>query len=223
MKRYLIIATGLAILLLSSQMVTAETFNVGGSYNSEDTIVSTDMWNEYLVSADSGKEIEYSFDVQGTGRIMVFFVKGHSASLSSDYLILYSQDSPTKSFSKTFSVGSSDGTKFTLLVVSEGDENVTYNAKIKVVDTPITNYIICGAILFLFIFGGSIAAFIIRSRKRKKMQAESPQYYQYQPGQQPQPPVAQQPPAQRAQQPVTPVPEPQKPKKTQPPPPPPPA
>jgi hypothetical protein len=143
-----LIVVGLVIMLCCSGPVTAESFTVDKSYDSVDTLLSTDPWNEYKITADSDKKIEYSFEVQGSGTIMVFLIKGHSVSLSSDYYIIYSKDDSTRSYSNTFPVSSDDGTKFSIAVMTEESENVTYHATIKVVDTPVTDYL-CGALIFI--------------------------------------------------------------------------
>ncbi|UCG68741.1 MAG: hypothetical protein JSV09_13195 [Thermoplasmata archaeon] len=192
------IGVGLVILLCCPEFVVAEVFTVEKSYNSVDTLQSTELWNEYRITAGSNKKIDYSFEVKGSGTIMVFLIKGHSVSLSSDYYVIYSKDTPTRSYSNTFSVGSDDGTRFTLAIMTEEYENVTYQAKIKVYDRPATDYI-CGAvILFFLLFGGAIIGLIIRSRRKRKSQVGPLQQPPLQPSQLPQipPPPIQRPPQQ---------------------------
>lgn len=209
-----LIGVGLVILLCCPGFAAAEVYTVGKSYESVDTLLSTDSWNEYRITADSNKKIDYSFEVQGSGTITVYFIKGHSVSYSSDYYVFYSEDSPTKSFSDTFPVGSDDGTQFTIAIMSDESEDVTYSAKIKVYDTPATDYI-CGAIiLFFLLFGGLIIGLIIRRRRKRKGQMGSPQ-----PPQQP-PYQPQAPPPQPYQQPQAPPPQAQQPPQRPPAPPP---
>jgi hypothetical protein len=150
------------------------------SYNSVDTLQPTELWNEYRITAGSDKKIEYSFEVLGNGTIKVFLIKGHSVNLHSDYYVVYSQETLTKSYSNTFSVDSDDGKKFTLAVMTDDYVNVSYHAVIKVKDTPVTDYICGGIILFLLLFGGVIIGLILRSRRKRKEQQGPPQ--------QPQPP-----------------------------------
>lgn len=199
MRPSALIGMGIVILLCCPGFVAAEVFTVDKSYDSVDTLLSTEGWNEYRITADSDKKVDYSVEVQGSGTVMVLFIQGHTVSLSSSYYVVYSKDTPTKSYSNTFPVDSDDGTQFTLAVMTEDDDNVTYHIKIKVYDTPVTDYI-CGAIiLFFLLFGGIIIGLILRSRRKRKGQMGSLQQPPPQPSQLPQipPPPIQQPPQQR--------------------------
>ncbi len=216
MKVRVIVSLMLALLILISYFAAGENFTVNGSYSSVDTLGAYESWNAYKVTAGTDQKIEYSFNVQGVGSIIVLLVVGHSVTMSSDYLVLYSQETPTKSFSDTYPVSSSQGTRYSLVVMSEEYQNITYSVKIKVVDTPVTDYIIGGAICFSLIFGGVIIAAVLRYRKKKKRQSQQPYQYPQQP--QYQPPPAQ-PPAQEVEWAEVEVVEPVR---TQPPPPPPP-
>jgi hypothetical protein len=160
----------LLVLLSSAGTVSAETFSVGDTYDSDDTLLNTDAWNEYEINADSSKKVEYSFQVQGDGSIMVLFVKGHDVDMDSSYYIMYSEDTSTKSYSNTFPVDSGDGTRFTILIVTEETENVTYSAGIKVIDKPVTD-LIFGIIIFVVIII-VIAAIGAAWRSRRKRKAE---------------------------------------------------
>jgi hypothetical protein len=147
--------------------VNAGSFAVGDSFESEHKLNYTELWNEYKITANSGKQIEYSFEVKEDGTILVLFVKGHSVNRNSDYLISYSEDNPTRSYSDSYTVDSDDGTQFTLIIMTSEDINVTYTAKIKVVDAPLTDFI-CGAmILLLLISCGGVAGILIRSKRKQ--------------------------------------------------------
>jgi hypothetical protein len=151
----------------------ADSFTVTNSYEDEQILHYTELWNEYKITADSGKQIQYSFKVEGNGTLMVLFVKGHSVDHNSDYLLQYSKDSSTKSFSDSFNVESDDGTQFTLIVMSEEIRNVTYTTKINVVDTPRTDFI-CGALILSLLIGcGGAASFLIRSKRKQLERIES--------------------------------------------------
>ncbi|MBI5001464.1 MAG: hypothetical protein HZB92_08090 [Euryarchaeota archaeon] len=142
-------------------------------YDSTDTLGALDLWNDYHVSAASGKKISYSFAVQGSGTIKVLFVKGSTFTLNSQYLVVYSRDTPTTSYSGTFSVGSDDGTQFTIVVTSDLTQNVTYTAKITVADTPVTDYLLGAGILVGIIVVVVIIGAFLRGRKKKASQAPS--------------------------------------------------
>lgn len=204
---------GLVLMLCCLGPVTGESFTVDKSYDSVDTLLSTESWNEYKITADSDKKIEYSFEVQGSGTIMVFLIQGHSVSLESGYYVIYSKDDSTRSYSNTFPVGSDDGTKFSIAIITDESENVTYHATIKVVETPVTDYL-CGVLIFIVIII-VIAAIgvLIRSRRKRRIEYKPPQQPQYPP------PGTSQPPP---QQPQSPPPADYQPPPQQPPPPPPP-
>jgi hypothetical protein len=189
MKERTIISLLIVSILLITPLATADSFPVNKKYSSIDTLHDSDAWNVYKITADSDMEIVYSFTVQGPGTIMILLVIGHSVTLNSDYLVTYSQETPTKSFSDTYSVRSSEGSEYSLLVLSDDNHNITYAVNIEVRETPLINYVLCGLFFFGLIFGGAIVSYIVRSNKKKKMQSQRP--YQYPPQPQYQPPPAQ--------------------------------
>lgn len=176
MKGRTIIIASLVIMLGCTESVSAESFTVGKSYDSVDILLSTNLWNEYLVTAKADQKIEYSFEVQGNGTIMVFLIQGHDASLDSAYYEYFSQDTPVKSFSDTFPVDSDDGTRFTIAVMTLETENVTYQAEIEVYDRPITDFLF-GLIIIVIIaviIAAIGAAWRLR-RRRGARKVEMPQ------------------------------------------------
>lgn len=157
-------AMGMVTLLFCAGLTAAEAFTVGESYESVDTLAVTDLWNEYLITADSDKDVKYSVEVQGAGQVMVFFMPGHGVGLDDEYYVVYSADDPRTSYSNSFPVSTDDGTRFTLLVMTGDDFNVTYEISIEVKQTFFTNTVCYSIIAVVLVIVGVLYLF---GRKKK--------------------------------------------------------
>jgi hypothetical protein len=201
MKLRAVIVVGLLLTVCWSGIATSKSFNVDKSYNSTDTLLTSDSGNDYKITAEEFDKIKYSVKVKDGNTVKIFLVQGHNV----DFLLQYYQDhsvaGATQSYSNTFDVGDEDGTKFTILIQTDEMENVTYDVNIEVVN-PLEGM---GSIfLILSVIGVVVVVFLalghyVSKKRRKQPPVEvealpSSQSSYQQPPQQWEPPSQQQPP-----------------------------
>ena len=190
------VAMGLVCLLTLATPAMADDFTVPeGGYHSTDTLTMTDFWHEYHLSAGSDEDVKYSFEVQGSGEIMVLFAQGSTFTITSNYYSLYSKDTPVTHYSNTFPVDSSDGTAFTIVVITDDLTNVTYDVDITVEKTPATTYLFGVLILVGIVVAIVVIRVLIKRGRKPAVQFVPPQQPQQAPTAPPQQAPPQNPPA----------------------------
>jgi hypothetical protein len=135
--------------------VNGKSFNVDKSYNSTDTLLTSDSGNDYKITAEEFDKIKYSVEVKDGNTVKIFLVQGHNVAFIFQYYQEHSVAGATQSYSNTFDVGEEDGTKFTILIQTDEIQNVTYDVNIEVVK-PLE-----GMGSFLLIFGVIVVVVVV--------------------------------------------------------------
>jgi hypothetical protein len=83
------------------------------------------------------------------------------------YLVSYSQDNCVGSYSNSFSVGSSDGTDFTITITTTDDYDMNYTLNIEKMTASIPDWF-CPLFVVIILIGiVAIVVISVRNRKRK--------------------------------------------------------
>lgn len=193
-----LIALGILVAVPSA---AATTYTVGANpYTATNAISVTDLWDSYELTAAAGSHVTYSVTASGGGCVMALFAKGHSVTAASSYYVLYSQESCVPSYSNTFPVASSDGTDFSVLVITTSLTAVDYTLTVNVQGPAVLDLALVGALVILAaVVIAGVAVLLLRRRKAAKV--PPPVYAPPAYPSQPMPPV---PPAEPPQQPPSP-------------------
>ena len=137
-------------------------------YSGTDTIILSDMWNEYVVDVPKGHELEYSFQVIGNGSIRVLLVNevGTISIMEAqvNYYLEFSDFGPVTSYSATFPPDFSLPQDYTILVNSTGGE-VTYDVSISINEVDAPDYTIYYVLLPLGLVGILVFSWITVNRQ----------------------------------------------------------
>ena len=138
-------------------------------YSENRTLLTTELWDTYELTASIGRNVIYSMNVTTPGGCaMLLYVKGHNANPQSNYYRFYSQEACVPTYSNTFPVESADGTEFTVLIATQQSQDINYSVSIRI-ESPRQNAgpVVPGwllSILILVVIGvvvgivGSVAA-----------------------------------------------------------------
>ena len=160
----------LLVALLAPPAAASDYVVNANPYNVTNTLSETALWDAYELTAGNGQQVTYTFTVTTPGACaMLLFVQGHTVTTESQLHVAYSQESCVSSFTKTFPVASSDGTEFSIAILTTYSGPVTYNLNVNVAAPglpPIVIWIVVGALA-----GAAIGAvgYMIRKRRRPSM------------------------------------------------------
>jgi len=111
--------------------------------------VASSAFDTFELTAQSGQHVKYTMTVTSTGGCaMLLFVKGHNVNPSSQYYVAYSQENCVSSYSNDFPVASSDGTTFSVVVLTQQSQNVDYSVTIQTYSPAIPDWVL-GVVVFL--------------------------------------------------------------------------
>ena len=122
----------------------------------------------------------YHSQIVGSGTFKLLLIKGSTVSLTSQYYVAYSAASNVDHYSNTFQVSSSDGTDFTIMIVTDVNDNITYSISISFSE-PSALDAIAGGILFCLIIFFPVTTIvviiaIVLYLKRRKAKRAAAQY-----------------------------------------------
>ena len=160
------------LLGMASTTASAGTFTVDSArYTKDDSISAVDPFDAHEVTAQSGQHVKYSVTAT-SGCTELYFVKGHSVSPSSQYYVSYSQENCVGSYSNEFPVDSTDGTQFTVLILTTGTASASYTLTVETFTPAVPNWAI--GIIVLVVIIVVIAAIRVAIQRRKAASAPPP-------------------------------------------------
>ena len=116
------------MLLIGAAPAAAYTYTVTSDSYSNSTSTSYYYADHYEFTAQTGQAVSYSVSVS-SGCVMVYFAAGHSLGSYFDYYDSYSRDYCSSStYSNTFTVSSSDGTDFSIIIGTNSYYSYSYYA-----------------------------------------------------------------------------------------------
>ena len=166
---------GLAIVALvaisTAPAATATNYVVSANpYTARATLLNSETWDTHELVAQNGQNVAYTMTVNTTGACLsLLFVKGHNASLSSQYYVSYSEENCVQTYSKSFPVGSSDGTQFTVLLATSYNGDVDYTVSISVTSPAIPSWLVGLLVVIAIIAVLAIVGALIRRRRKPAM------------------------------------------------------
>jgi len=163
----LVIAVVLLLILSpasSATVFTVDTLN----YTKSESLSNSSSMDRFELRATSGEAFRYSVTADTTGScVQLYFSKGHNLGAYFQYLVMYSQDTCVGSFSDAFSVGSSDGTEFTITITTTDDYEMNYTLNIEEMTASLPAWF-CPLFVVIILIGIVVIVVIaIRDRKRK--------------------------------------------------------
>jgi|GEM_PF-5947215 len=107
-------------------------------YESTDTYLAGDLWNEYIVHVVRDNELIYNFQVVGEGEIMVSLIPGTHPNIYSSQYTSFSTSQPVTEYSVTFPAVIGFDRDYSIVVNSSGLEDVQYTVNIhtELVEKP---------------------------------------------------------------------------------------
>ncbi len=157
------------LIVMGSMPAMATTHTVNSTEYTKNTILDdSEDWDAYELTATSGQHVSYSVTVNSTGDCaQLFFAKGHGFGLASDYYVHYSQENCVTSYSNDFPVGSSDGTKFTIAIITTRTHDVWYTVVIKTYSPAIPDWVLGLIVVIIIIVVVALIKVMLRRRKAK--------------------------------------------------------
>ena len=149
---------------------SATTFTVDSANYSKSDSVASSAFDTFELTAQSGQHVKYTMTVTSSGGCaMLLFVKGHNVNPSSQYYVAYSQENCVSSYSNDFPVASSDGTTFSVVVLTQQSQNVDYSVTIQTYSPAIPDWVL-GVVVFLgIVVVIAVIRTVIRRRRAKAM------------------------------------------------------
>ncbi len=139
-------------------------------YTVNHTLLATEAWNAYELTANTGDRVTYSMTVTSAGDCaMLLLVQGHNPTVSSQYYTSYSQDTCSLTYSNTFQVPSGEGNQFSIVIATDQLNDISYTLTIAIALSPglssSTLLLIVGIVVAVVVV--IIAVAVVASRKKK--------------------------------------------------------
>ena len=157
--------------------VPTQVFEVpAGGYSGNDSYFPEDLWNEYQMHVPKGHEINYSFEVIGSGDFNIYLIPhiGTEYIFQSSYFISYSSDVPVTSYSATFPADYGFAQDFTIVINSTYNGTLEYSASVSIneIETPDYTYhyiLVVLGLIGLVIFSWKLVVW--QDKQEKKAEA----------------------------------------------------
>ena len=147
MKIIVLILASLIILAAmpvnAQDSVPTQVFNVpANGYSGDDTYFPEDLWNEYQLHVPKGYELEYSFEMTGSGDFTIYLIPhiGTEYIFQGSYFISYSSDEPVTSYSATFPADFGFAQDYTIVINSTYNGTLEYTASISINEIESPDY-----------------------------------------------------------------------------------
>ena len=148
----------LSLLFVLSSNISAFKIDVEGNYSSNDVLVPGDQ-NIYYIDLKDEDVVKWSLIVDGNGTVQIFFLEEHKPTFNwvmDEFDVQHSSFDDKKEYSDELSASSRTGYKFTILVQTNENENVTYHMKIDVDHSTKPEKSISDYVVEIFISIGTI-------------------------------------------------------------------
>lgn len=135
---------GVGILLALSGTSSAISFSVITTpYHVNHTLPDDAAWNTYELTATDGQSVRYSMTITTPGACaLLLFVKGHNPGPQFEYFATYSEGECVDSYSNSFPVEPSDGTTFSVLIVTGYAGDVNYSLDIDIIAPLVPDWVL---------------------------------------------------------------------------------
>jgi len=167
---------GIGLVIAVCGSAAAEDFTVASTpYRVNHTLASHALWNTYELNAKDPQRITYTMSITTPGACAsLFFLKGHNPGPSSEYFVTFSEESCVQTYSNSFPVEVVDGTKFSVLIATDYNGDVSYSLVIELLTPAIPTWLL--GIGILAIIGiAPIALYLLWQRaKAPQMPLPSP-------------------------------------------------